>query len=1285
MSPSVLGSPTPTHKPPNSPHPLYPKSGTNGSSQFSQKVQSVSESSASSISNGTIIDHTHTKIQTEFPKHTPTFQPYDSRTPRLTRGGTRNSNVVYRKDLNDFSTKDITVVMFPRDTTLERHQDFTGEVNESPRCKKSSDETTPGSSRSSGSKRGLMVVPSGSSETAGNTSSVGTEKPQSNEASEEDPKQSRKVSKRFSFLAKKEEKKGSEKKPPKDKKKKKKEQSEKKLSSGGLSMVSMPNLYHPEEDSLSPDSPSDTTSPDQSKNKYSIFRKKQEKKSSTQKTSWTFQQPNLGAPLSPLHPAVSLQDIAELSGDLPTYDMVAETGSMDLICQGDGNEFNAPVTVFIPTVDLSDEELPDLSRLEDTESTKKEQSSSPLSVGSISIEIPDLPVDAIRCTTTPQPTPNEITGTGIPDSKKDSHGNTDKEHEKGEVLLNKEEMPDTPAAGEKGKDEKNFTRNSGSRRPLRRSSALGKESPFNRRKPSSLRTTPDNFNQTSPSSMSASPSKFSLSSNSSIGESPITTPINQRKKTPSKLGSPVQPRYTVKRVSPSERASKSSPKNSPSSSPSSFRAKNSPANSPTSSPALSRKMSGNKSPLVSSNPKVARSSLTVSASPKPSRKSTETTAKISSNKKVSPMKPESMKLDRQDSLNTRRRKLGITSISSPLAEERGLGEIKKLPNNESKQRITPKRPAPPPPVAMGSKCDKKDEVFSQANRKNDDSKNVSKLPTPHVKQAGEASTPRQTYVYENPNRKSSYTPKSSESSKKKESATYKYSAGSLGKRHSSSTPEDIKTGAVSMELMGDKKSIIEEKSSTPGLRRKSLSKTPSSPTVSSPQKQRNLSAVVSRHTADVAKTSSKDEKQVGRVSPTLDILNPLGSLLTSSPVEKLSSNPSSPPIGSMYARPFSPTSPPLSPEEGEINLTLSPEVPLNSEDKMTVIYRSALLGKSSCDVKPISRMSSNTSLGSPLHEKSGKPLSRTSSPRKSSAPAFGGPSSRQSKKSLTGSPVRKGSHNLQTLSRKPSSGTTHRTIERVQSGTNTMGRPRSASQTGVYHSIRRQAKSSGLLSSSLARQSLKTKKTSVDSIKAKKPLSGLRMSTKSDAAVSPPKPTTVADTPDGTPVNSSNRTTKIPTHKPPLAPDTSVKATKHPSIAVLKGQSSSMISLDSKSKEVRKSIRASKSVESGTKAKLGPTQSVPLHQKPPSGSTLGRSSTKLKISADSVLSKPRSSLRMSRRSSAGTVAKVSQSGSPLHSSSKASSPSHRTLTRTLKRDDTLKAFDHVSSMADKTK
>lgn len=1299
--------------------------------------------------NGVIDDDTSTYTGQVYPKHTPANTSYDSRTPRLVRGALNKTNIIYRKDLDDFNKQDITVVMFPRDTaTLERNSG--DRIN---------DENTP---KGSLKKGGLTIVPTQVNEppvVAIETSST-TPQPHppptavvSSSDESKSEKSTRKLSKTFSFLSKKEKSgDGGKKKSPKAKRRKNSSTSaEKKLSSGGLSQVSMPNLYSPTSDE------SDTNEGTGKASGKSFFKRKQDKKSNVQRTSWTFQQPDTIQPPT-LQPALSLQNIAESPTDT-SPDLGATTGQMNRVGSMEElrqftSDLDAPVNI-IKSFHSSDEEDDEIRQVTDVAMTT-DRTPSPLSIGSISIDIPDLQDPSKPVT--PLPTNNDLMNTVLglkPVDKmaqKPSNASSEvtqtssSELQKQQPQTEKESSDSKQQQQEDENKEKkeSFSRNYGSRKPLRKPSMNSKDSPMvSVKKLSTTRQTPDSLDE---SPVSTSPSKISLNSSGSFGDSPVTTPTNERKKFNK---SPAEKARSSFKSSKTKNVSSdlATPTNSPKvvHTPSIAKVKHSPTTSPLppsqspvvkakSSPIAARKLVKSESGR-SSFKKKSTTTTSSKVSPKSSpRNSPKTGRKVTTGLTFkSKSMTDASSSQTPESPMTKKRRLGITSVTSPLTEEKNLGTFQM---SDKPSKIIPKRPAPSPPTykrtPSGTSINSNKDGGTQKDNK------INKPTTPLSKRKSTSALTSatkgtsETYVYQSIHKKTSDTTSIMKSNRTDPPQTYTYAAGSLKKKQSqgsvtttttattTTTQQNKKISDVQQQQGNQRKSSIPsikttssssslDKSTSGGIRgsqksteglkatttvsrglppkhQSSKSSTALTTRTSSPslRKQQKLSLVETSNTQkppQVVKSSSEDQ------DTTLDILKPIGSLLSSSN-DKLIKGLTPPPLGSMLARPISPTSPPLSPDIDEGDISLTPEVPMDGEDQLTYVYRSTLLRKTSSGSSggTMTRTPSNRSVGSDTA--GGKRISRTGSPRKGSlAPAMS-PSRRVSsgasiRRGSIGalSPVRKSSATMSM--RRPSTGVT-RTLEKGGvRASSTLIRPRSASQISMTQSLR---KKSIAPVSSLTRQSLRNKKTSADTL-LKKPPSGLQTSKRS-APLFPVK----SETTDGGIVSK----TRSPTHSStPSAEIKEVPTYSKPKPITKANSSAGLENSRNTSSQIRKSIRTSKSFDPVHKPKLAETKSA-YFSKPPSGSgTIGRASTK-KTSTDTLarqslkktmstdtINLTRTSTRMSRRSNAGTIKKVSQSDSPLHSSTKAS-PTHGTLNR--KKDtETVDDFNYVSSMADKTK
>ena len=693
---------------------------------------------------------------------------------------------------------------------------------------------------------------------------------------------------------------------------------------------------------------------------------------------------------------------------------------------------------------------------------------------------------------------------------------------------------------------------------------------------------------------------------------------------------------------------------------------------------------------------------------------------------------------------SRRRRIGVSAVTSPLAEDRNFQELllqkeKEVSQTEKatsvvKSNIVPKRPAPAPPgdkkkkqISSKMVIDVKD-IFDSVSSGNESAA----TPIPRDNMSNE---PKQDVTTPPPFLSSKTPPTTTKSSNVV--ATYVYqSTKAPPPKVSEPFKENTEVKTFAYVSQGrTNTSSLKNKMATPNATpsdSKSPLKVLNRPTTSPTSKKPPSGAKIRTNTASPSNkpnsrlsipTSSLRSKTEGKTlltgaskekpaSPkltkdedTLAILNPVDSLITvSSPTEfdKGTDAPLSPPvIASMLARPFSPPSPSLSQEEFDLNMTtLTPEVPVwsgNSENepssknpeeaRLTYIYRSTILRKSSkgngLDSTKMSRTPSNKSQGSPRHEAKGQTsLSRTGSPRKTSLP----PSNsllRQSKKSLSNTLGRKSSTPERSSIRRPSSGVSRLAVEK-SGGTGTHTRPRSASLAPTYPSLRRGApgsmksKSSTLIVSKTAeRTSMRGKKITDKppigraSTKDKKIKEFLTESTSSGAES--PKPPVSNDS-DDTVKSKPTNSTAI---KPPLVKSKKIDVVvrKPPIKPSLKAQTSDPLS----NSELRRSTRKS---QDGILSKQAAN-------KPPTGISHGRTSLQPKQPIESLENKSRnSSIRLSRRSSAGTISKGSSTrGSTLKRGATGAqiSPSHKPLSRgqSQERDETTTIFDDISSMAQK--
>ena len=696
---------------------------------------------------------------------------------------------------------------------------------------------------------------------------------------------------------------------------------------------------------------------------------------------------------------------------------------------------------------------------------------------------------------------------------------------------------------------------------------------------------------------------------------------------------------------------------------------------------------------------------------------------------------------------SRRRRIGVSAVTSPLAEDRNFQELLLQKEKEVSQteiatsvvkgNIVPKRPAPAPPgdkkkkqTSSKMELDVK-EIFDSVSSGNestttpiprDNTSNEPKqdvtmsssfLPSKTPPTTTKSSNVVATYVYQ-----STKAPLQKVSEPFKENNEIKtFAYVSQGRTSTSSLKNKMATPNATPSDSKSPLKVLNRPTTSPTSK-----KPPSGAKIrtntSSPSNKPNsrlsipTSSLRSKSEGKTLLTEASKEKpaspKLKKDEDTLAILNPVDSLITvSSPTDfdKGTDAPLSPPvIASMLARPFSPISPSLSQEEFDLNMTtLTPEVPVwsgNSENepssknpdeaRLTYIYRSTILRKSSkgngLDSTKMSRTPSNKSQGSPRHEAKGQPsLSRTGSPRKSSLP----PSNsllRQSKRSLSNTLGRKNSTPERSSIRRPSSGVSRLAVEK-SGGTGTLTRPRSASLAPTYPSLRRGApgstksKSSSTLtvSKTAERTSMRGKKitdkppTGRASTKDKKIKGFLTESTSSGTDTSSPKPPVSNDSDDTVKSKPATSTAiKVPLVK---SKKIDVVVRKPPIKSSLKTQTSDPLS----NSELRRSIRKS---QDGTLSKQAAN-------KPPTGISHGRTSIQPKQSIESLDTKSRnSSIRLSRRSSAGTISKGSSTrGSTLKRGAAGTqiSPSHKPLSRgqSQERDETTTIFDDISSMAQK--
>ena len=681
---------------------------------------------------------------------------------------------------------------------------------------------------------------------------------------------------------------------------------------------------------------------------------------------------------------------------------------------------------------------------------------------------------------------------------------------------------------------------------------------------------------------------------------------------------------------------------------------------------------------------------------------------------------------------SRRRRVGVSSVTSPLAEDRNFQELllkkeKELSSTEQatsviKGSIVPKRPAPAPPgdkkkkqVSSKMELDVK-EIFDSVSSGNESAatpvprENTPKeakldvtTPPPSLSSKTPPTTKPSdivtTYVYRSSKAPPQKVPEPVKENTEVKTFTYvshgRTSTSNLKNKMTTpnATPSDSKSP---LKVLNRPTTSPTNKKPPSGAKIRTNTNSPSNKSnlkLSTPTSSLRTKSEGKTHLTGASKEQPASPK-LTKNEDTLAILNPVDSLISvSSPTdsEKGTDAPLSPPIiGSLLARPFSPTSPSLSQEEFDLNMTpLTPEVPVwsgNSENepssknadeaRLTYIYRSTILRKSSkggsLDSTKISRTPSNKSQGSPRHEAKGQPtLNRTGSPRKTSLP----PSN-----SLLRQSKRKSSTPERSSIRRPSSGVSRIAVDK-SGGTGTLSRPRSTSLAPTYPSLRRGApgsmksKSSSTLTASKTaeRTSVKGKKitdkppTGRASTKDKKFKVVLSESTSSSANTPSPKPPVSYD--------SDDTVKSKPATKTPLVKSKKIDVVVKKSSVKPKTRTSDPLS----NSELRRSMRKS---QDGTLSKQ-------TANKPPTGISHGRNSLQPKQSIESLDNKARnSSIRLSRRSSAGTISKGSSSrGGTLKRGATGTqiSPSHKPLSRgqSQERDETTTIFDDISSMAQK--
>lgn len=1388
------------------------------------------------------IEHTHHQIS---PPHLPVQRTYESRTPKLTRiGGTSSKGAVknvFCSDLNDLN--EITTVVLGAGLSGRGEDTEIGE--KSPRL-------------SVGEKRGIIVIPS----TSNNNNKEEENRSDKNKTNQVVTKREKKTSKdttttkkRFSLFGsgRTSDKTGGfpNSKVSKPLSSSSSSKRDKQMSDGGsgrLSKLSLPNLYKPNSPEFSSDASESTTSPSSPVTHQSFFKKKSSPSNSSSsssktssKTGWMFQSPSFGSHSDMMmHTAQSelfLSTIGE-TNELPHPP--SQGGAIRAVSMHDlsqsGGDFNdnqlLPVTVFCSSSSMHDvyggsdsDATPIIERrggekplLELSNITIDSLNGVPLqsnnkesTVDKMAANItPKLPHDSkVVVKKLSQDRKQSLQDVPHNDNKKTSH---DMSHDSSHDSSSQDTSTDTLP--------KEFKRFTTSRKPVRKASFGGKESPrlVPKRSPSSVSRKTLEEVPTPPSSPKMSPlfnprNKSSLSSpvttpitgRRSLGQTKSTspkTPPTQKKAMPTQKTPPTQKKATpIQKTPPTQKKATPTQKTPPSqkkvtttqkTTPISER-RASPSKIPYASPVGPRKSldrtpsgRGRISASAVSSPKGTQTKLLQSnKSPIFNTKTTPTTdtkaTRKTSDKTTNKATPISLKdtspLSSASSTppsspgtpnSSRRRRVGVSAVTSPLVEDINFSDLllkdampivkkdvslsekttpsKDTPLNEPADNKTSKQNTSHETTpATGSGTSSVGSLTSSTESDKPQKEVVggaktvihstqSKVTTTYVYQSCKTSTETpltvttpttQTYKYVSQGvRPSKGDKKSSNENMPTKQVTDK--PRPILPPLSSPTPGGKKVTNITLPV----KTVLSpttkkppsgstKPSSKPGTpthtktptspSNKKLTKLTTSKSTTSPNssfRSKSESSLLASSSpknkspkvvkgAESPLPSATDREDQESPIPTVNILNPLNTLIAvSSPPEEANA-PLSPPsvMGSLLARPFSPTSP--EPDEAEFMMTtpLSPEVPIwsgqdssdlaakTTEDShMTYIYRSTLLRKTSTQdsTTSMSRTSSNKSL-SPRHESSKTAtLSRTNSPRKASLPVVAMPTiSRQSK--LQGS-IRKGSISS-TLDR---ASTKRKSVTRlsVDKG-GTLGRPRSASLTP--HPLQESTKSlksrgvsgSNLISGGGKTGSIRgsTKRLSATdrqaSIRASKKLTTTKQRSL-EATMSTSSLNIGKDKTDGQ--TSSTLTKK--SLKPKLSADMAItKPTTSSSTSSLLSKSCGSVSLAAaaREKEVRRSIKM--------------TQSKPPIAAATTG-TLHRSSIKGGMSQPRLLSSDsRTSIRLSRRSSAGTISKgtAPNKGTLKRGAGTTGSPSHAPVTRGLsaERDDTLNIFDDISSMAQK--
>ncbi|XP_011406645.2 PREDICTED: uncharacterized protein LOC100639454 [Amphimedon queenslandica] len=1342
--------------------------------------------------------------------HKPVQRPYESRTPKLIRGGDRNKMAMFMPDLDDKNNLVTTVVMgAPASATSDDQRPVDHRPVEKDR------------SSAPVKKKSITIIPSGGAQEVKRE-----EEGRKGAADKKEPK------KKFSLL--KSGRTGDKAKPSSPSRKKDPPpasggKKDKKMS-GRLSKLSLPNLYKPSA-SVSSDlqSISDVSLEFSPTDKQSFF-KKRTNESVSSATGWSFQPVATNnkeeeevvvgetGSESMLHSRSELYLSAISEPRLnPPQKIATRAASMFNLSQSDDidlSEMNTPVTMFMSR---------SMEDVLEGGSEEEGEGSVGLSINSIKIEISETEAGGMGTKTPGMGTKTPGMGIGNGDiastALKKSDESTEKSMEKEKTKkVNKKEnvTKDTKeiqkkdelvsSVGEDSSDittsvssidesssssqstNQQFKRFTTSRKPLRKPSFGGKESPkiVPKRSPSSVSARTISETPSSP--------RFTKRTSSPSRSPVVSSPKFERSFRGGNQTSPLTARKTIPTTPTSIRRSfDTSPHGSPLAS---TKATPTARGSPKSSPIIGRKSLG----ATATNK--ARSSLTSSAStgikPKKSDttsdRATPTTPKKSLTPKGTPTstrKSKSEALPPIDLINfepitargssssgsttpttpttprSRQRRSGVSSVTSPLVEDVGFGKsLQVTPGSSRKSSATsendrlssPSRSPLASPVSsrntagtgsFGKSGIKKKELGGVKSLvpPTTQSKTVTTYVYKSLKSTAEEAPPApsapQTFKYVSGGRKkeakkdsvsspsltinpgpttdssctsitntdsSSTLPVSSSSDtdvtsttslsttsisttslsttslSKVDTTAPKTTATKTGSTTKITSPLAIKKQSAPVKVAqspttkkppsGLKPVSSKGRMGTPALARRASGNkpTPSSPSRS---KSEGLSPQRSiKPSLSTAKVESDDT--------TSTILNPLVSLITSPSPDAPISPPSL--FDSLGARPLSPTSPLHSePDDTEfLGMALSPpEVPIWSDidtkkgaandeaSQLTYIYRSTLLRKSSRPTTQIdgdTKMSRVPSNKSPHHEARG--MTRTTSPRKVSLPVppahSGGGAGTLRKSSIPN----RASMKRKSMSRAASAKTS------VSGTTGGAGRPRSASLVPPpdpeASSDLKAVSSEVSITRSGAGGERDSMRKSKRSIGGARPISAKPKSTsKSTSQLVNSSVSKEDPTPSRPPPSSKNQLLKSKTSDSCIG---EASRTKAPMM-----KTNSTTAYVSRSNETRKSIKkTSASKPPVLSASVGATGSGTLR------ASIKRGSKNL---ADS--DKHRSSLRLSRRSSAGTITKgaanrgtLKRGGNVSTSAGTVGSPSG-SRGHSVERDDTLSVFDDISSMAQK--